>query len=78
MKWFKIVFTINGRYSASQFSYSNEQEKAEKLKLWKHEHKTPYNDVKVISFDEDWNDDKLDRVTSFFNKYLTDMKQRNA
>lgn len=70
MKWIKIVFTINGRYCSSQLGYKDEQEKAEKLKAWKQEHKTPYNDMQLISFDEDWNDSKLDSVTSFFNKSL--------
>lgn len=78
MKWIKIVFTINGRYCCSQFSYQSEEEKAEKLKAWKQEHKTPYNDLQLISFDDDWNDSKLDSVTSFFNKKLTEQMQRNA
>lgn len=71
MKWIKIVFTINGRYCSSQLSYQSEEEKASKLKAWKQEHKTPYNDLQLISYDEDWNDSKLDSVTSFFNQNLT-------
>ena len=70
MKWIKISFTINGRYSCSQLSYQSEEEKAEKLKAWKQEHKTPYNDLRIMGFDDDWNDSKLDSVTSFYHKSL--------
>lgn len=64
MKQFKITFTINGRYSTSVFNYANDQEKDEKLKEWKQEHLTPYNDVQVLSFIEDWDNGTTDRVTS--------------
>ncbi len=64
MKQFKITFTINGRYSASVFNYANDQEKDEKLKEWKQEHLTAYNDVQVLSYIEDWDNGTTDRVTS--------------
>jgi hypothetical protein len=64
MKQFKITFTINGRYSASVFNYANDQEKDEKLKAWKQEHLTAYNDVQVLSYIEDWDNGTTDRVTS--------------
>jgi hypothetical protein len=64
MKQFKIVFKLNGRYSASVFNYANDQEKDEKLKEWKQEHLTAYNDVQVLSYIEDWDNGTTDRVTS--------------
>jgi hypothetical protein len=64
MKQFKIVFKLNDRYSASVFNYANDQEKDEKLKEWKQEHLTAYNDVQVLSYIEDWDNGTTDRVTS--------------
>jgi len=46
------------------FNYANDQEKDEKLKEWKQEHLTAYNDVQVLSYIEDWDNGTTDGVTS--------------
>lgn len=65
MKQFKITFKLNGRYCTSVFCYANDQQKEEKIKAWKEEHMTRYNEVQVLSWIEDWDNGTTDGVTSF-------------
>ena len=53
MTWYKIVFKCNSRWCFSEFYYTSEEMKEEKLKLWKAEHVTPYNKIEIISYGVD-------------------------
>ena len=46
--WYVLRSIINGNPSYYRFSAEDEAEKEWKLKRWKDEHMTSYNEVKVI------------------------------